>query len=175
VILVALLMYGIYGNTPPADAQGWLMMIGGLLIVLVGFWLFMQRLKGQADHVHLFSHHHHDDPAKAKTQFGWLRVILMGLGGGIIPCWDAVLLFLLAMAQGRVGLAIPLLIAFSVGLALVLILLGIGVVLAHRAGGKYFRERRWFKALPILSAVILLAFGVWFLREGYQMVSRGVG
>ena len=172
VILVAVLVYGFYGNTPPADAQGWLMMIGGLLIVLVGFWLFMQRIRGRADHVHLFPHDH--AATQATGSLGWLRIILMGLGGGIIPCWDAVLLFLMAMAQGKVGLAIPLLIAFSVGLAIVLVALGIGVVFAHRAGGKYFRERRWFRALPIVSSIILLAFGIWFLRDGYRMLTRGI-
>ena len=164
VIGVAIALYAVYGNTAPATAQGWLMMAGGLLIFLVGFWLFVQRIRGHADHVHLFQ----DRPA---ARVGWLRVVLLGLGGGIIPCWDAVLLFLVAMAQGRIGFAIPLLFAFSTGLALVLVFLGVGVVYAHRTGGRYFAGRTWFRYLPVASAVLLVLLGIWFLRDGYQALT----
>lgn len=103
-----------------------------------------------------------------KTGFGWVRVVLLGLGGGIIPCWDAVLLLLVALTRGKAGLAIPLLVAFSAGLAAVLIALGVGVVYANRAGGRRFAERRWFKALPVLTALLLMALGVWFTRDGIK-------
>ncbi len=165
VIAVALVVFAVYGNTAPATAQGWLMMAGGLLIFLVGFWLLLQRIRGHADHVHLFQ------GAKPSARVGWVRVVLMGLGGGIIPCWDAVLLFLVAMAQGRIGFAIPLLIAFSTGLALVLVLLGVGVVYANRAGGRRFAGQTWFRYLPIASALLLVILGIWFLRDGYRALA----
>ncbi len=81
VIAVAIALYAVYGNAAPATAQGWLMMAGGLLIFLVGSWLFVQRIRGHADHVHLFQ------DAKPSRRVGWWRVVLLGLGGGIIPCW----------------------------------------------------------------------------------------
>jgi nickel/cobalt transporter (NicO) family protein len=179
VIALAIVIYFAYGNQPPAEAQGWLTLAGGLLIAGVGLWLFLQRVRGRADHVHLFAdpHHHHDHshghdhhhaPVEAKTGFGWARVVLLGLGGGIIPCWDAVLLFLVALSRGRVGIAIPLLVAFSFGLAIVLIGLGVGVVYANRAGGRRFGDSRWFRFLPIVSAVLLLVIGVWFVRDGWD-------
>lgn len=180
VILVAVALYAFHGDTAPASSQGWLMMAGGLLIFLVGLWLFMQRLRGRADHVHLFGGHdhrhphgdhardHHAPAVPPKTNFGWLRVILLGLGGGIIPCWDAVMMLLVAMAQGQIGFAIPLLLAFSVGLAAVMIALGLAVLYAHRAGGAKFGESRWFKLLPVASALVLVVVGVWFLRDGFQ-------
>lgn len=180
VILLAIIIYYAYGNEPPATAQGWLTLLGGLLIAGVGLWLFLQRARGRADHVHLFSgndhhhdhdhshDHHHRQPVEVRTSFGWVRVVLLGLGGGIIPCWDAVLLFLVALTRGKVGLAIPLLFAFSAGLAAVLIGLGIAVVWANRAGGRRFGESRWFRTLPIVSAVVLTGLGVWFARDGFQ-------
>lgn len=191
VIVLAVVIYTAYGNEPPASAQGWLTLIGGLLIAGVGLWLFLQRVRGRADHVHLFSghdhqhhdhdngqshshdhgHHHHGPPPDVTSNFGWVRVILLGLGGGIIPCWDAVLLFLVALTRGKVGLAIPLLIAFSAGLAAVLIGLGITVVLANRAGGRRFGESRWFRGLPVVSAVVLMGLGVWFARDGFQALA----
>jgi cytochrome c biogenesis protein CcdA len=79
-----------------------------------------------------------------------------------------VLLFLVALSRGRVGVAIPLLIAFSFGLAAVLIGLGVGVVYANRAGGRRFGESRWFRFLPVVSAILLLVIGVWFVRDGWD-------
>ena len=95
----------------------------------------------------------------------------MGLGGGLIPCWDAVLLLLAATALNRVGFAIPLLFAFSAGLGAVLVALGVGVVYAHKAGASRFSESRWFKLLPMVSAALLLVIGLWLCREGIQSAS----
>ena len=53
VIAVAGAFFLAYGDAPPALAQAWLSLAGGLLIAGVGFWLFVQRLGGRADHVHL--------------------------------------------------------------------------------------------------------------------------
>ena len=92
----------------------------------------------------------------------------MGLGGGLIPCWDAVLLLLAATALNRVDFAIPLLFAFSAGLGAVLVLLGVGVVYAHKAGAMRFSESRWFKLLPMVSAAFLFGLGLWLCREGIQ-------
>ncbi len=183
VILVAVILFFIYQNSPPpADVQGWLMMTGGLFIFAVGGWLFVQRMRNRADHVHVFGADHTHGPDGTvtflapkegpKSNFGWLRVVLLGLGGGIIPCWDAVMMLLLAMAQGQIGLAIPLLIAFSVGLAVVVILLGLAVVGVTRIGGKRFGDARWFRYLPVASALLLTVVGIWFLRDGFQMLSQ---
>lgn len=181
VILVAIGLFAFYGNTAPATAQGWLMLVGGLFIFGVGAWLFMQRLRGRVDHVHLIGsdHTHRPDgsvtyhpPEASKSNFGWLRVILLGLGGGIIPCWDAVMMLLLAMAQGQIGLAIPLLIAFSVGLASVMILLGLVVLGVTRLGGRKFGDARWFRYLPVVSALVLTLVGLWFLRDGWVVLNE---
>jgi ABC-type nickel/cobalt efflux system permease component RcnA len=150
----------------------------------------MRRVTGRADHVHLFGghhHHHHGDghhhhhphghdhhhhhgpsPEGAKSTFGWARLLLMGLGGGLIPCWDAVLLLLAATALNRVGYAVPLLFAFSLGLGAVLVLLGVSVVYAHRAGAIRFSDSRWFQYLPVVSAALLLGIGIWRCREGLK-------
>ncbi len=179
VIAFALIVRAFYGNEPPREAQSWLALAGGLIIAIVGFWLFVQRLLGRADHVHVVGGHHHhhdhehgdhthDHAPDASTHFGWTRVVLLGLGGGIIPCYDAVLIFFLAMNNGQFGSAIPMLLAFSTGLALVLVALGIGVVLANRAGGRRFADRRWFRLLPIFSALMLTVLGLWFVRDAWK-------
>lgn len=189
VLIIAVVLWRVYREGVPDSVQGWLQLGGGLLIALVGLWLFLRRLQGKADHVHIgghghhhhhghahdhshehgHDHHHHHVMPPAKDQpFGWARVILLGIGGGIIPCWDAVMLLLVAIAAGKLGFAVPLLLAFSLGLALVLIALGITVVLATRAGSRRYGERRWFQLLPILSSALLIGMGIWLCREGIQ-------
>ena len=179
VILVAAVLWSAYGDAVPGATQGVLQFAGGVLVAGVGAWLLMRRLAGRADHVHLFGgHHHHGDgdhhhhhgppPESAKTAAGWVRLLLMGLGGGIIPCWDAVLLLLAATAVNRVGFALPLLVAFSLGLGAVLVALGVGVVYAHKAGAGRFGESRWFRLLPMVSAALLLGLGLWLCQEGVR-------
>ena len=184
VLLVALGLQAAYGDHPPEKVGAILEFVGGLFVLLVGVWLLLLRMTGRADHVHLFAghdhhhgdggHHHHHPPLAAshgttKTKAGWARVVLLGLGGGIIPCWDAVLLLVVAIALNRFGFAIPLLIAFSVGLATVLVLLGVAVVRAHRAGLSRFGESRWFKLLPIVSSVVLVGVGLWLCKAAVAM------
>ena len=96
----------------------------------------------------------------------------MGLGGGLVPCWDAVLLLVAAIALNRVGFAIPLLLAFSLGLGAVLVGLGVGVVYAYRSGTKRFQESRWFRLLPTVSAAFLVGVGVWLCVQAVGMVVR---
>ena len=164
VIAVAVVLWYSYRDGVPESARAWLQLIGGLLILFVGLWLLLQRLRGRADHLHLST-----GKSDGKKPFGWMRVILLGLAGGMIPCWDAVLLLIVAISAGRLGFALPLLVSFSVGLSAVLIALGIGVVLATRAGGRSFGDSRWFKLLPSLSAAFLVVVGVWFVREAFHM------
>ncbi len=191
VIILACALWYFYGSQVPKEAQGWLQFAGGMLIFFVGLWLLMRRLAGKADHVHFGGghhhhhgdgHHHHDHDhvhgpdcdhthdQEPLEKTGWSRVILLGIGGGLVPCWDAVMLLFLAISFGRLAFAVPLLIAFSVGLAGVLVLLGMAVVLAHRAGGKKYGERRWFRLLPIISAGLLVLMGLWLSRDGVQMI-----
>ncbi|HVL13999.1 MAG TPA: hypothetical protein VM529_15630 [Gemmata sp.] len=200
VIAVAAVLYGVYGNRVPAAAQGTLQFVAGLLVLAVGLWLLMRRVAGKADHFHFGGHHHHHghdhdhahshdhhhghphahdhhhhhgpSPASAKTTAGWARLVLMGVGGGLVPCWDAVLLLVAAVALDRVGFAIPMLVAFSAGLGAVLVALGVGVVYAHRAGARRFKDSRWFRALPVVSAVLLVCIGFWLCKQAVGMAAN---
>jgi nickel/cobalt transporter (NicO) family protein len=124
-------------------------------------------------HGHGHGHSHHGPaPENAKSTAGWLRIVLMGLGGGIVPCWDAVLLLVAATAMNRVGFALPLLFSFSLGLGTILVGLGIGVVYAYRAGANRFQDRRWFQVLPMVSAVFLIGAGFWLCKQAVRMTMQ---
>ena len=167
------------------------------MVLFVGMWLFMRRLRGQVDHVHLFGGcsdmcGNHAPPPKIpqcrvplrnaapviepmelqvvprRSPLSWMRVVLLGIGAGAIPCVDAVLLLMLAVSAGKLAFALPLLVSFSIGLATVLALVGMFVVLLHRAGRRGFNERPWFRFLPTASAVLLMGMGLWMARDAWK-------
>jgi nickel/cobalt transporter (NicO) family protein len=164
---------------------------GGLAIAGFGFWLLLRRLSGRADHVHIGGHghhhhgpgHHHHGPADhyhdehghahplpaGKAPVGWWGLVVLGLSGGIVPCVDAIVMLFFAVTVHRLWLALPLLVAFSAGLASVLVLLGVVVVSAKRVAqerlGDDGRFQRVFRALPIISAAVIMVMGLWLCRE----------
>jgi ABC-type nickel/cobalt efflux system permease component RcnA len=167
------------GRVPPA-LQPMLGVGGGLLVAGMGVWLLLARLSGRADHVHLFGgHHHHHDHSHGHDhadhyhdehghahplpgeRVGWGRLALLGVAGGIIPCHDAIWLYLALVSAGLLAFALPLLLAFSAGLAAVLVAIGIAVVKAKGLAGKRWGASRAFKALPIISAVLVICVGLW--------------
>lgn len=165
VILVAAAARWVYGNAPPVAVQGWLALVGGVVIAGVGFWLLAQRLAGRTDHVHLSA-----PPGTSPARQVWRRVVLLGLAGGAVPCGDAVLLLMVAANRGQLAAALPMLVAFSLGLAVVLVALGIGVVAAGRAAGKR-AGGRWVRLLPVASAAILIALGLLMVRDAGRQLA----
>jgi ABC-type nickel/cobalt efflux system permease component RcnA len=96
----------------------------------------------------------------------------MGVSGGLVPCPEALGIMLVAIGLNRAGLGLVLVIAFSLGLAAVLIALGIVLVrskgLIERAGGLDARWQRW---LPLASAVVVTALGIGLVVKGVLMQS----
>jgi len=93
-----------------------------------------------------------------------LRSLLMlGVGGGIVPCPDALAILLIAVAAGHIITGLIIILGFSVGLAAVLT--GLGILLTtvratRLAPGRLigaFGISRW---LPVASAVMIVAIGV---------------
>jgi ABC-type nickel/cobalt efflux system permease component RcnA len=147
---------------------------GGLLIVGMGFWLLYRRLAGQADHFHISGGHHHHhrhdghDHSHPRT-VGWWNLTMLGVVGGMIPCTDAIIMLILAASSGRLNLALPLLLAFSAGLAGVLVAVGLLVVSSKRFAVSRFGETRFFQALPAVSAAVVTGLGLWMCYNAVHL------
>ena len=175
VLLLAALLYFVPGVSLRA-AHSVLVFGGGLLIAALGFWLLLRRLAGQVDHVHLIGGHHHHHhghdhqhlPPDRPVTLGSL--FLLGIGGGVIPCADAIAIFVLCVKWQRPQLALPLVVAFSAGLAVVLVAIGMGVVYAKNLSlarwGESPRVQKVARLLPIVSAVIVIVIGLWMCSAG---------
>lgn len=184
VLLLAGVLFVLYPDTVPEDVKTVLGLVGGLLVAGMGFWLLLRRLSGGADHIHLgghgHHHHHHDHSHADHThdeqghihslstppgQGGWWGLVILGMNGGIVPCWEAIIMLGFAISAHRLWLALPLLVAFSAGLAGVLIALGILVVKVKGFAASRLGNGRLLQALPILSAALVTVLGLWLCYD----------
>jgi nickel/cobalt transporter (NicO) family protein len=164
----------------PADQQqaivDWLVnglgLVMGLMVVGIGFWLLLQRLAGRADHVHLGNGHHHhhgqSETAPSARSLSWWGLTLLGITGGMVPCVDAIILFVWTVGSSRFWLVLPAVFAFSAGLAAVLVVIGILVVQVPRFAESRFGGGRLLRALPVASALVVTLMGLWLCFDAVR-------
>ncbi|MFN7956241.1 MAG: sulfite exporter TauE/SafE family protein [bacterium] len=194
VILLGVVTLSLSQYVLPEKIYPYLAFTSGALIVGLGAWMLVIRLRALfGGHGHSHDHHHHDhghahhdhdhdhdhdhahdhshdhghghdhahfpDPSQPVS----LRSLLsLGISGGMVPCPSALVVLLAAVAYHRVAFGLALVLSFSLGLALVLIAIGIAMVLA----GNYMQEKMgirespWIRRLPVLSAGIVILFGL---------------
>ena len=99
--------------------------------------------------------HSHDVP-EAIT---WRSLIALGISGGLVPCPDAIAILLVAIAINRLMLGMALILSFSLGLAVVLIVIGLLMVNSRRLFNRMGFLDRFAPALPVVSAVIVIILG----------------
>ncbi len=87
----------------------------------------------------------------------------------MVPCPEALVVLLISISLRRIGLGLAILAAFSLGLAAVLIAIGVLMVMAgplvRRLGG----EGRWMRGLPVASAGVVTVLG---LAIAFQALTR---
>ncbi len=140
----------------PERLYPWLTLASGLLVVAVGASVLRGRLKHRRAHAHGHHHHHHHDHHHHELR-GLLGV---GVAAGLLPCPSALVVLLSAIALHRIGLGLALILAFSVGLAATITSIGLVAVLARRAFGRLRLDGPVIRALPAVSAALILAVGV---------------
>ncbi|MBE7552704.1 MAG: sulfite exporter TauE/SafE family protein [Anaerolineales bacterium] len=157
--------------------------ISGLLVVILGLRLLRNRWRFRNEDAHHHPHNHshthvHDHHPQAESkiekhshhlpeQVTLSDLLTLGISGGLVPCPEALGVMLVAIGLNRVLLGLGLIVAFSVGLAAVLIVIGILLVrskaLLDRLGGL---SGRWQKWLPLASAVVVTVLGLGIVVKG---------
>lgn len=117
------------------------------------------------EHGHAHDHDHVDHPVEGDEPSGRPglgSLIALGVTGGMIPCPGALLVFFASLQLGLAARGLLIVIAFSLGLAAVLIAIGLLVVSSSRAldhlGGD--RIGPLFRVLPIVSAFAVMIAGI---------------
>jgi nickel/cobalt transporter (NicO) family protein len=152
----------------PESLYPWLTLLSGVLVVAVGASVFWHRLRRAGPHHH--HHHHHgeaDRPDSALTRSGILGV---GVAAGLLPCPSALVVLLSAIALHRVGFGLALIVAFSLGLAATITGIGLVAVLARRAFGRLSLDGPVVRALPAVSALVILGVGVALTAKAIPQV-----
>ena len=175
----------------PERLYPWLAVGSGVVIAVVGFTLFLRRYAGHA-HPHGHTHgppmctttmrpgehgheHGHGAPSHPHVDAGHTVTLpaLVGLGvtGGIVPCPAALVVLLSSLALNRIGFGLLLIVAFSVGLAAVLIAIGLLMVYARRFMARFQGEgpliQRW---LPLTSSAVITILGIAIAIQGLMCV-----
>ncbi len=138
--------------------------LSGILIAGMGCYLFLQRVLGaEFTHSHQLPSNEGNGPessAKPKGSVSARQLFVLGTTGGIVPCPAALVVLLSAVALHRTGFGLFLIVTFSVGLAAVLIAMGLAAVYAGRMMSWLPTEgplvQRW---LPLGSAAMITALG----------------
>jgi ABC-type nickel/cobalt efflux system permease component RcnA len=89
----------------------------------------------------------------------WRSLLTLGISGGLLPCPSALVLLLTAVALHRIWFGLALVTAFSIGLAVILTIVGLlfikGSHLINRTP-TFALASRW---LPMASALVVCLLG----------------
>ena len=111
------------------------------------------------DHDHSHEHHSHHHMPEEITMGS---LMALGASGGLVPCPAALILLLTSISFGRPAFGVLLLLAFSVGLAIVLMGTGLVVLYAKHLIPERHRnsESGLMKAMPVISAAVVVVVGI---------------
>jgi ABC-type nickel/cobalt efflux system permease component RcnA len=157
----------------PEQLYPWLGVFSGLTIAGLGGYMFLRRWSGlDLDHSHTSGQLHSHwfpstkrseaapQPATTGKSVSLYQLFALGITGGIIPCPAALVVLLSAFALHRIGLGFFLILAFSLGLAGVLIAFGMLMVYGRRFMARMRVDgpltTRW---LPVASAAFMTVLG----------------
>jgi nickel/cobalt exporter len=131
----------------PDTLYPWLDLTSGVLVVGIGASVLRARLRHAHTHDHRHEHEHRS-------------LVAVGISGGLLPCPSALVVLLAAISLHRIAFGLLLIVAFSAGLALTVTGIGLAALLARRAFARASLDGRLVRALPALSAVVIVAVGV---------------
>ena len=206
ILALALLVTGAESILPPDAVVRTVPLLAALGFVAIGAWmvgsevrrrmavrsLALAHARAHADgHDHGHDHGHDPHPPEPEHSHGgvrhthvtpagatitWRSLFALGLAGGIIPSTNALIILLGALVAGRAAFGVVLVIAFGIGMALVLGGLGVGLVLVR---GRLDRLPstsalgRLTTAAPLVASVVVLGVGLWLTAQAIGGLPTG--
>jgi nickel/cobalt transporter (NicO) family protein len=193
ILALAGLVVGAQGVLPPDVVVRSAPVVAAVSIVAIGGWMLFAearrrwRARGMAiehehahphavdhaadhdhDHDHDHSHdhgaHHHSHLPEPGATISWRSLFVLGLAGGLIPSASALLILLGSIAAGRPAFGFVLVVAFGLGMALVMGGIGFALVVAQARLDRVGASTRLGRAgayLPLLASCLVLGFGLY--------------
>jgi len=162
----------------PEQLYPWLGGISGLSVAGLGMFMFLRHWTGETgEHSHTPGERHShwllsmfkqpvsdripSDSNLSGRAMSLRDLCLLGITGGIVPCPAALVVLLSAFSLHRIGFGLFLITAFSLGLAAVLVIVGLTMVYARRAMSSRVRAgSAALRYLPYLSSAFMIALGL---------------
>ena len=104
--------------------------------------------------------HSHLPPGASGEKITWRSLLTLGISGGLVPCPSAMVLLLAAVALNKTAYGMLLVVAFSVGLAITLTLVGVAFLYARNRFRRPGAGNRWAHLLPVASACTIMVLGI---------------
>ena len=134
-------------------------------------------------HAHTHDHHHHDHqhhhghghsehshlPPEPET-VTWRSLLALGISGGLLPCPSALVVLLGAIALNRIGLGLVLVLAFSLGLAGALTVIGLAFLYAGKFLERFPSQGKLLNILPAFSALFISLIGLGIVVKALSEV-----
>jgi ABC-type uncharacterized transport system, permease component len=191
--LLAGLVVGAQGILPPDVVVKTTPLIAAVSIVAIGGWMLIGearrrwRKRVASEHEHAVAHEHehehehdHDDqsapgehshgglrhshlPPTGST-ISWRSLFVLGLAGGLIPSASALLILLGSIAAGRPAFGFVLVVAFGLGMALVMGGIGLALVVARGRLDRVEAASALGRAgayMPLMASFLVLGLGLY--------------
>ncbi|HKN71690.1 MAG TPA: hypothetical protein VJX30_11695 [Terriglobales bacterium] len=173
----------------PEQLYPWLGAISGLSVAGLGIFIFLRHWTGETgEHSHAPGERHSHwflsifkqtvtnrampaepanrgaisaDSRPAERVLSLRELCMLGITGGIVPCPAALVVLLSAFSLHRIGFGLFLITAFSLGLAAVLVIVGLTMVYAKSVMSSRVRPSHTaLRYLPFLSSAFMVVLGV---------------
>src|ERR1700727_2819391 len=167
----------------PEHLYPWLGAISGLSVAVLGIFIFLRHWTGESgEHSHAPGKPHSHwflamfkpaapaelagravipgDSKPVERALSLRELCMLGITGGIVPCPAALVVLLSAFSLHRIGFGLFLITAFSLGLAAVLVIVGLTMVYAKRVmSSRVPAGNTALRYLPFLSSAFMVVLG----------------
>jgi ABC-type nickel/cobalt efflux system permease component RcnA len=175
----------------PEQLYPWLGAISGLTVTGLGVFMFLRHLTGQTgEHSHASGEKHshwftvmsrqsasavasQPDVGSAEGPVSLRQLCALGITGGIVPCPAALVVLLSAFSLHRIGFGLFLITAFSIGLAVVLVAVGLTMVYAKQLLSRIGTAGPLQRYLPLLSSAFMVVLGAGIAVSAFSSAFSG--
>ena len=189
ILVLAAIVVAMRGVIAPDAFNRFAPIASGLIVIGIGGWMLVSQARARRsshpdgpseaaihDHDHDGMHSHggvsHSHLPSAGTKVGWRSLFVLGLAGGIIPSTNALIILLSTIATGRAVYGLILVVAFGLGMAVVLGGVGLGLVFARGrldglpSGSGLGRVAGY---APVLAGALVLSLGIYLTTQAVGM------
>jgi len=154
----------------PEKIYPYLALFSSVLITIMGIFmllrayrkmLYVKYEKHEHEHKHGHQHHYKNIIGDGSDKIRIWDLFALGIAGGIIPCYDAIVILLVAVSLNKTLYGLIIILFFGLGLATVLITIGIVFVKARSTVQNVIGENELLLyKLPVASAAFIIIIGL---------------